>query len=185
MKNILHRYSWGSSVSRINYLTWNWARIPEMNELSDFCSRVTIISFCQLQYKTCIEVSFITQLTTYISYTMIHENVVLVYFSVTISKLEASCKAHIQLSQTICSHLCAHILPPALSLFCPRACISDEQGNRSPSGLQRRQMMTHSPLCSSHFLSSFPTWTSHNFSRCCLVLQHLSPSLSFSQFHNL
>lgn len=146
-----------------------------------------IISLCQLQYKACIEISFITQLTTYISYTMVHENVLLVNFSVTISKLEASPKAGIQLSspQTICSHLCLCILPPDLSfLHCPSACISDEQGNRSPLGLQRRQMMPHS-LCSSHFLSSFPTWTSHNFSRCCLVLQHLSLSLSFSQFHNL
>lgn len=73
-----------------------------------------IISLCQLQYKACIEVSFITQLTTYISYTMLHENALLVNFSVTISKLEASCKARIQSSSfkpsvAISAHASSHL----------------------------------------------------------------------------
>ena len=85
--------------------------------------------------------------------------------------------------------ICRH-LPTSLELLTFPSCIApslqnDERGNLSPLELQKRQMMMlsslHPPVS---FLPSFPTCTSHNLSRCCLI-PHLSSSPFSSQFNNL
>lgn len=113
------------------------------------------------------------------------------FLNISLYRLDASCKAYVRSispasSADIFPLTCnSWPFPPALLW----ACVSDEQGNLSPVALQtfredRRQYILLCLLPIS-LLPSLPTLTSHNFSRCCLVPQHLFPSLWFSQFNNL
>lgn len=163
---------------------------PEYQEWTSYqtWSRVMMISLCQLQYKAVLRLVSLPN-SPCICLIPWYRSM----FSLWI--FQSLFPSYILPAKPASSPVLPHhlqpflhwLLPPDLSLLCgPRACISDEQGNLSPLGLQRRQRWCIL-LCilPTSFLPSFPTWPSHNFSRCCLIPQHLSPSLFFSQFRNL